>query len=264
MCGGKPKVDTSYQDFAIEEANRARAEETARQARIARGMEEIKAIFEGGPVVREGNFGGDPGSFMVGSVANAMAQLPKDGSGKPTTDLKSMFGLDGETKTYEGMQPVLDARRAAMEGFYVPQLEKQFGGAKDDLTFALSRAGQLTSSVAGKKQGDLSEAFALERSGIESDINADVARTRSQMNQQRAALEAALRSSGDATAATNAALQSAVTFRQDSPTMNPIGNLFYGLSQGIGSVQQGFENGRIKALATPNPIGGGTGRVVRT
>jgi hypothetical protein len=209
MCGGKPKVDTSYQDFAKREARRARREEDARQVRIAEGMTSIAGVFD-------------------------------------------------------GMQPVLDDRRAAMEGFYLPQLDKQFGTAKDDLTFALARSGQLTSSTAGKRQGDLSEAFALQRAGIEGDIAGDIANTRNSMNQQRQSLEAALRASGDATAASNAALNTALTFRQDSPTLNPIGNVFLGAGQGIGAIQQGYESGRIKALATPNPIGGGTGRVVRT
>jgi hypothetical protein len=208
MCGGRPSIDTSYQDFAIAESERARAEEVARQARIAEGMTSIAGVFD-------------------------------------------------------GMQPVLDDRRAAMEGFYLPQLDKQFGTAKDDLTFALARSGQLTSSTAGKRQGDLSETFALQRAGIEGDIAGDVANTRNNMNQQRQSLEAALRASGDATAASNSALNTALTFRQDSPTLNPLGNIFLGAGQGIGAVQQGYDAGRIKALATPNPIGGGTGRVVR-
>ena len=212
MCGN-PEVDNSALVFQQEEAARARAEEEARQARIAEGMTQIASIFEG----------------------------------------------DGQTS---GMQPVLDQRRAAMEGFYVPQLENQYSDAKDDLTFALARSGQLNSSTAGKKAGDLSQAFALNRADLDSQIQGDIAATRTRMNNQRNSLESALRASGDATASTNAALAAATTFRQEVPTLSPIGNVFAGMAQGIGAVQQGYENGRIKRLSTPNPLGGGTGRVV--
>jgi hypothetical protein len=49
MCGGsKPEVDTSFQDFSMEEAKRARTEEEARKKRIDLGMKQIAAVFEGG------------------------------------------------------------------------------------------------------------------------------------------------------------------------------------------------------------------------
>jgi hypothetical protein len=48
MCGKKPTVDTSYQDFAREQAERARAEEDARQARVNDGLAQVRAVFEGG------------------------------------------------------------------------------------------------------------------------------------------------------------------------------------------------------------------------
>ena len=208
MCGS-PKVDTSYQDFAQEEAQRARAEEEARQARIGEGMGQIREVFG-------------------------------------------------------GMQPVLDQREAAMRGFYQPQLDKQFGRSQEDLTFALARAGQLTSSTAGRRQGDLSEAFGLQKAALEGDIASDLASTQQRMNQQRAQIESSLRSSGDASAATDAALNSAVTFRQDAPRLSPLGPLFYGIGEGIGAQQQGFRTGQVRAAATPNPLSSGTGRVVRT
>lgn len=208
MCGGGPKVDTSYQDFSQAEAVRARQEEGARQARIGQGMTQIRSVFE-------------------------------------------------------NMAPVLGQREAAMRGFYEPQLDKQFGDAKDQLAFSLARAGQLTSSTAGQKQGDLSQAFGLQKASLEGDIASDLASTQQRMNQQRAQIESALRASGDATAATDSALNSAVTFRQDTPSLSVIPNLFYGIGEGIGAARQGMETGRIRRMATPNPLSSGTGRVVR-
>jgi hypothetical protein len=70
--------------------------------------------------------------------------------------------------------------------------------------------------------------------------------------------------SGDCPAASDAALNSAVTFRQDQPTLSPLGPLFYGISQGIGAQQQGFNStfGR-KVASSGSPYGAGSGRVVR-
>lgn len=240
MCISKsPTVDTSYQDFAIAEADAARAEEAARQGRITDGMSQIAAVFDGGSYTAPG----DTSSLSI---------------------LDHMRGVvpEGVTTTYEGMQPVLDQRREAMEGFYLPQLNEQHRDARDDLTFALARAGQLTSSTAGERQADLSRDYALQRTSIEGDISADLAQTQSQMNAQRSALEAGLRSSGDATAASNSALATATTFRQDTPQLDSLGPIFSGLSQGIGAYQTGVQNGQIRQLATPSPLQG-SGQIVR-
>lgn len=220
MCfGGGPDVDTSYQDFQIAEAQRARAEEEARAARIQKGLEDIRVVFEGG----------------TNSAGTA----------------------------FEGTQPLLTQREDALKGFYLPQLDKKTGDARDELAFALARAGQLTSTTAAKKQGELAESSALERGSILSKIASDVAGQRTRYNQHRSSLEAGLRASGDATAATNQALQAAVTFRQEQPELEPLGNLFAGLAEGIGAAQTGYQVGQVRRAATPSPLTGGSGRLVR-
>lgn len=205
MCVGGPKIDTSYQDFSIKEAKRARRLENQRQERIDAGMTDIKGVFEGDGV-------------------NA------------------------------GVQPVLDQRRAAQEGYYLPQLDTEYAKAKDQTTFALARAGLLNSTAAGEKQADLGDAFALHRGKILGDIDSDIASTATRMQQSRAAIEAALRASGDASAATNQALASAVNFREDSPTLNPIGNIFYGLGTSIGSARDGYDVGKLRRALSPAPL----------
>jgi hypothetical protein len=205
MCA--PKVDTSYQDFAQQEAERARTQEEARQARIGEGMTRIRDVFG-------------------------------------------------------GMGDVLSQRRTAMEGFYRPQIDQQFGQAKDDLAFGLVRAGQLTSSTAGRRQGDLANAFALQGAALEGDIAADQANTQQRLNQQRASIESALRASGDATSAADSALNTAVTFRQDTPQVSMLGPLFAGIGEGIGAYRTGQQVGQVRRMATPSPLSSGTGRRV--
>lgn len=287
MCfGGKPKVDNSALDFQKEQAARARAEEQARQARIAEGMNQIASIFDGGEYRKP------VGEQEVGSKISPEWQAWQDAGGVQTVTQKFAKGdrerevtfsapepqklisaVEGkeigdmiptyETRESAGMQPVLDQRREALTEFLVPQLEDQYEDATDDLTFSLARSGQLNSSTAGTRGSDLAQAFALNRADVDSTIQGDVANTRSRMNQQRQSLEAALRASGDQTATTNNALATAGTFRQETPSLSPLPNVFQGLSTGIGAAQQGYESGRLRKMATPNPLGGGTGRVVR-
>lgn len=218
MCGGSPKVDTSYQDFQIAEAERARAEEEARQGRISSGLNNIKAVFDGG---------------------------------------------DYDGQSYAGVSPLLAQREQAQKDFYLPQLENQFNTGKEQLTFALARAGLLNSSAAGKKQAELGEQYALQRGDILSRIAQDIAGTRTRINQNRSSIESGLRASGDATAATNQALQAAVAFREDQPTFSPLGNVFYGLTQGIGAANAGYQNENIRKLANPD-YGKSAGRLVGT
>lgn len=172
-------------------------------------------------------------------------------------------GMTAVGDVFDNMQPILDQRSAALHGFFDPQIDKQFGNAKDELVFALKRAGLLTSTTAGKRQVDLGDEFALQKSKILGDIQSDLAGTKTRMQQQRASIEAGLRSSGDATAATNAALQSAVTFREDSPTFSPLGNIFANLNAGIGSYNTGREVTEVRRLlARPNPLNSSSGRMV--
>lgn len=235
MCIGSPDIDTSYQDFQMAEAERARAEEAARQKRIEQGMEQIRAVFEGG-------------TYTPTAVPRSSGNAFEAAGGFLSS------GTVGEPVTYEGVQPFLEQREQAQRDFYMPQLDQQFGKAKDDVTFALSRAGLLDSTVAGERQADLSEKFALERGSILARIASDIAGQKTNLNQQRSAIEAGLRASGDASQAADQALSAAVTFRQDQPTLDPLGNLFYGISEGIGAARTGQEVDRIRRLARPSPL----------
>jgi len=288
---GSPEVDTTYQDFQMAEAERRRAEEEARQARIDEGMRHIAAIFEGGdfttPAVYETVTTQEnlpPEWRYTGPQYGDIARVAKERLEKNQLQYADMYQKMGlwdlvsgtgpdvteerlvspeETKTYEGMQPFLDQRRQAMEDYYTPQLDEQKADAEKELTFALARAGLLNSTVADEKQADLSQRFGLESGSILSKIASDIAGQKTRMNQQRASIEAALRASGDQSAAANQALQAAVTFREDAPEMNPLGHLFYGLSEGIGAARNGAEIAKTReALRAKSPFSGSAGRTV--
>lgn len=249
MCGGSPEVDTSYQDFMLEEAERARREEEERQARVDDGLAHIEAIYEGGEYI---------------PTTSEYVQITPETNNifNPSPGEWELVTTEGDPITYEGYDPYFAQREAAQMDFYMPQLEKELERGQEELTFALARAGLLNSTTAGERQGDLSEDYALQHGAILADIASDIAGQKTLANQNRSSIEAALRASGDASAAADAALQSAVTFQSDMPELNPLGNLFYGIAEGIGAAQTGYDVGTIKRTSTPSPLSSGSGRIV--
>lgn len=143
------------------------------------------------------------------------------------------------------IDPIIDARKGALGDFLFTELDQKANTARDDLTFSLARAGQTTSSVANKKKLDLNDIFQTQSAQINSQIAGDASSARSDLGRQRQSIEAALRASGDASAASNAALSTATNFRADTPELNPIGNVFLGLTEGIGAVNNGIRTGQV-------------------
>lgn len=221
MCLPQPEVNDDYLQYQEEQAQAARDEEAKRQAEIQTGLDEIALIFEGGTAV-------------------PLTQ-PGDGPAEPVT--------------YGGIQPYLDQRERAMKDFYMPQLQDQFSNTTRDLTFALNDAGLLTSTVAGDRQADLTEAYAMEEGKILADIASDIAGQTSMINQQRASIENALRASGDQSAAIDQSLTALDTFASDAPTLDPLAPLFTSILQGIGAGYQGYQTGSTIASTRPAPLG---------
>lgn len=109
MCDG-PEIDTTAQDLAIEDAERARIEEAQRQARIDAGMADIRAIFEGGqrqvgymnpPTV-------DPGAPPLGEGALGLVDLFTGGA----------FDLTG--RFAEALEPTATPPTYDVSGFNSP------------------------------------------------------------------------------------------------------------------------------------------------
>ena len=235
MCFGSPEIDTSYQDYEIAESERAREEEDQRQADIDAGMREIAAIFEGGSIVNTESPDYD------GFYSSSNQYLEGEGDQVPMT-------------TYEGMQPILDQREQAQMDYYLPQLEDQKVSAEEDLVFALARAGLLDSTTAGERQADLSQEYALREGSLLADIASDIANEEAKMNNERASIEAGLQSTGDATQATNQALASYGTFAADQPTLDPLGDLFFGITEGIGAAKNAEEVANVQRISAPSPL----------
>lgn len=181
MCFAKPKVDTSIQKQQSREAQEARAQEEARQARIRAGSAKVDQTFAGF----------DDNWF----------------SGK---------------------------RQEHMD-FYQPQLDDQFKDANEQLIYALSRAGTLNSSIAADKQADLSKRYDLQKATILSQANDSSNQMRGQVQGEKSNLLAQLNATGDADRVSNDALSRSQQLFQAAPSYNPLGDIFAGVSAGIGN-----------------------------
>lgn len=163
--------------------------------------------------------------------------------------IKTGMTAIGNTFSDANVQQILDARKTAMTGYYVPQLDKQHADAGDELTYALARAGLGTSTAANSKRDDLESAFETQKAGVMSDIARDQAATKSSIGQQRTTLEGQLNATGDATAATNAALASRASFAADMPTLAPLANTLAGFASSVGQAANGYQVGQIQQQA---------------
>jgi len=126
-------------------------------------------------------------------------------------------------------------RADAYQEYYEPQLQDQFGKARDSLTFALARAGLLNSSVAGEKQADLTKSFEDQRSQIISRALASVNDQRARIAGQKSALVGQLNTTGDSTQASQAALATSKQLAGEQPEYSPLGDIFAGVAAGIGN-----------------------------
>lgn len=291
MCFSKPKIDNTAQVQQQKDAQRARVAENQRQREIDKGMRDIAAMFEGGryrsgsEVSRE--WTGRPELEVIPGTPGSPQQTERgmtSGGGTPRqfkvgdktfdsrkdarTFRKTIDPFEEKTTAIfseaEGLQPFLDQRRTALEDFQFPQLDQQAADAGDDITHALARSGLLRSTVASEKRTDLSRETALASAKIAADIDADIAQTRNRAEQERRALEAGLRSTGDRAGSADAATRAVENITDDAPNFSILPDLFGGVASSIGQVRQGFETGAINRRIDDvvRGFGGSEGRVV--
>lgn len=154
-----------------------------------------------------------------------------------------------------------NGRRNAYTGFYQPQLDDQFGQARDQLTYALARAGTLNSTLAADKQADLTKKYDVQRASILSQANDQVSAQQSRIGNEKSALVAQLNATGDADAVSNQALSRTQQLYQEQPAYNPLGDIFSGVAAGIGNYVNNQNNTNAynsyfggKANATPKTV----------
>lgn len=249
---------------ASREATRARKAEEARQKRIRQGTDAINATFGGG-TVGTGALGEDavfdPNAKYY--LADGTEWKPSGQGGLFGTPMGGLFGTllgrnakkEFEKALKNGLFSGTEQRTGFNDDFFSglsqsfidyarPQLDDQFGKAREQLTFALARNGTLDSSMRGEQNADLQREYDTNLQDITDKGRQYATDARTNVERARADLIGMLQATGDAAGATNAALSRASILSQP-PAYSPLGQLFTDVTSGL-ATQAAFE--RAEAL----------------
>lgn len=129
-----------------------------------------------------------------------------------------------------------DTRAKAYRDYATPQLEDQWGKAMRDLTYSLSRSGNLNSSLAGEKQAEAKQLYDRRKQEMESTALGYANQARKDVASNRSELVSELNATADPAAASNAAQARAATMNI-MPVFSPLGQLFAGLTDNLQTYQ---------------------------
>lgn len=121
----------------------------------------------------------------------------------------------------------------------LPQVQQQAGDARQDLIYALERAGTRNSSIAGDRASSLERDISLREGEARSNADTAAQQLRTKVGDSRAAAERDLMLTEDPTRASNDALARTATLRAETPQTSMIGPLFEGAALGWSAYQQG-------------------------
>jgi hypothetical protein len=269
MC--TPKASTAAADQANQQAQEARLREDQRVLRVRAGQEQINRLFDKGETFTQGGT----------ENANNLILNPADprfvGMSVPDVQayLKTPFGMTTRQDNVfvpQGTQPgegtwaktttafddaFYDQRRQAGLGYYVPQLAQQFQTAREQMGYALARAGLSRSTVAGEKFNKLQGDYDIENAGIASKVETDVNGLRTQVEDARSGLLTSLAATSDPESTATQALGRAQVLASAPVNYSPLGDIFAGITGTIGAGVSGYQNAQTTALLN-NAVAGGT------
>lgn len=166
----------------------------------------------------------------------------------------------------QGANPLWEQHEQAYLDYANPQLQDQYGDAREGLGYTLARQGQLSSSLAGERFADLSRDNQIQQGEIADRARGYGNRARQNISDQRQSLMALLQSSADPSA-TSSQARSAVSSLQERPSFTALGPLFQNVTAGLGAARQGMQNGRLQQKTQGIMYGGDpdreSGRVIR-
>lgn len=202
-----------------------RADEQARQQRIREGTARINSIFDGSPA--------QPAGSGVNSPAD-MAELLRSAFTSNGSDLAQQLGQGSEAVQGAFTPEFYEGRKRAYVDYAMPQLDKQYGDAKDKLTFDLARSGTLNSSIRAGKDADLSSMYDTNRRAVLDEALSQTNNTRNQVEAARADLIAMLNSTGDVQSTVNSALSRAQALTQPA-AYSPLSQMFGAFTSALGT-----------------------------
>lgn len=168
-----------------------------------------------------GAYGGTPDTFedvLVGADGRQYRKGDVIGSGSESYDTGQSSGGFGED--------FYNKFRQAQTDYYLPDVARQYGKAKDDLTFNLARAGTLNSSVAGDQLADLVYQNTNNVASVKAKADASTADLRQRVAQEKQNAISQLYATEDPSMAANDALARTRTISEVTPELSPLGDLF--------------------------------------
>lgn len=234
-----------------------REQEEARQARIRDGMSRIEDIFSG-PLVTTGYTGAiNPAQQGVqaqtyydknGRQYNLTSKNTRTATKRwaPGTTIYSNLGNGYEAlpdQLYTGIQQerqggfgddFFDNRAKAYTDYALPQLQDQYKDQQKALAFALSRGGNLGSSVAAAKTADLDKDYSLQQQNVYDKGQDYVNQGKADLNTQKQNLVSMLQASADPDATANLAQASAQSL-STMPTFSPLSPVISNVASGLGT-----------------------------
>jgi hypothetical protein len=124
-------------------------------------------------------------------------------------------------------------QRKAYLDYAAPQVNDQYGNAQKELTFALTRAGLLDSSVRGQKVGELQKQYDLQNQKVADDALSYATKARTGVEDARSNLITTLNATGDAEGAASSALARSASLSQPA-AYSPLTQLFSAFTSGLG------------------------------
>lgn len=116
--------------------------------------------------------------------------------------------------------------------FWLPQLQDQYTDAQRALTLALSRSGNLNSSVRAERFADLQQKFELQRQGIVDRARTGLNDEKSGIERARSSLISQLSSTADASGAAQQATNQA-RLLSEPPAYDPLEQVFQDVTAGL-------------------------------
>jgi hypothetical protein len=304
--GGKSQDNSQMINMQKQQAAEARAKETARQGRIASGLDSIRAAFEGGSI-----FGTRPAAAQTWSGTGALpagytrVAMPSTGGSNAANSSSRGSGYIGGSRESAGGQrqsgqaaphemnaarpgssnvnnskfAIRDANgniiqpgqsygggterydtgqrstgfgedffnkfKQGILDYYMPQVQDQYGEAKDDLTYKLARSGTLRSSAANEEVAKLAKQNDLNRADIAAKADTGAASLRSRVAAERAKAESQLYATENPDVAANQALSAVKNISLEQPELSPLGQMFQLAAVGGANAMTGYKNQKL-------------------
>lgn len=127
-----------------------------------------------------------------------------------------------------------DGQAKRYTDYAMPQVDEQRGKANKELTFALSRSGQLEGSTRADLSGELQKRYELQSQKVRDDALAFGTNARNNVEGARTDLVGMLNATGDAEGAARSAISRSAALSQPA-AYSPITNLFADFTAGLGT-----------------------------